>query len=467
MMNENSLISFRPYLLDPVPVTVFTGLPGVGKTALITRITQYLADLPNPRRAQALSDPGLFQADTSCSHCGTTQALQDELKRRIREECPDLFFVEVPIEADPRSVMSSFSDDVQKQYQRRQSGSRARPTRPASLDALVTVIDASTFVARMNSQNSLGADFPELKTLEPEALGDATVDLLAASIELCDVLLLHRTEALTPEFLLSLESCLRALQPRAKIVKAEQGLEHLWVPEVLDTRLFDTEKTEESSTWRQALKKCPPESRTAPGSGPGQWLPVEIWPGADPDLWSVGIVRRFRPFHPQRLADSLDIWTDDLLRTVGQVWLATDGTNSYHLGQVGPSPVFFHPDAPWAVTAPVSEQLEMRREEPELDRIWDAGHGDRFSEVVLVGPRSVIQSAVEELDRCLLTDLEMQSEWSRLEDPFFEEIQAQERKELEVTLQRGKSSLRPTKERKDVPWLRLVPTEASTESNPN
>jgi G3E family GTPase len=332
------------------------------------------------------------------------------------------------------------------------------------LDALVTVIDASTFVARMNSQNTLAVDFPGIKTTEPEALNDATVDLLAASIETCDVLLVHRFETLSPDFMLSLQSCLRALQPRAKIVLAAPGQEALWVPEVLGTRLFDSEKTEESSTWRQALKKCPPESRTAPGSEPGGWLPVEIWPEADPDLWAVGVVRRFRPFHPKRLADSLDQWTDDLLRTVGQIWLATDGGNSYHLGQIGPSPVFFHPDAPWAVTASPSEQMEMRREEPELDRIWDSGHGDRFSEIVLIGPQSVIQEAVHELDRCLVTEDEISVDWSKFEDPFYEEMQAQERRERNSGRDDDLASRRPGRERPSVPWLKLVPPVPSSES---
>jgi len=462
-MSESSLISFRPYLLDPVPVTVVSGLPGAGKSELIRQMIEFLAQGAPPKKANLLDDAKLMKPDASCSHCGVTDALQDEFKRQIREECPDQFFVEVPIEVDPRMIMSSFPPEVQRQYQRREPGSRARPTRPASLDALVTVIDASTFVKRMNSQNSLAADFPGLKTTEPEALNDATVDLLAASIETCDVLLVHRFESLSSDFMLSLQSCLRALQPRAKIVLAAEGKEALWIPEVLDTRLFDLEKTEGSSTWRQALKKCPPESRTAPGSEAGGWLPVEMWPGADPDLWCVGIFRRFRPFHPKRLADSLDHWTDDLLRTVGQIWLATDGGHSYHLGQIGPSPVFFHPDAPWAVTAPLSDQLEMRREEPELDRIWDSGHGDRFTEIVLIGPQAVIQEAVHELDLCLLTDAEMTADWTKFDDPFFEEMQAQEKRERASISSEEGAGRRPPRERANVPWLKLVPPSQPTD----
>ena len=459
-MDTNSLISFRPYLLDPVPVTVFCGLPGAGKSELISKVAEFIASGPNPRKSQTLSDPSLFKADTACAHCGITQALQDELRRRIQQECPDYFLVEVPVECDPRSVAHSFSGEVQKQYQKRQSGARSRPTRQASLDALVSVVDVSSFAARLNSQQSLGADFPGLKVSQPEVLQDSTADILAASIETCDVLLLHRYQGVSPEFLISLESCLRALQPRAKIVRAELGQEELWIPEILGTRLFDSEATEESSTWRQALKKCPPESRTAQGSAQGEWLPVEIWRDVDPELWTVALVRRFRPFHPERLARVLDGWSDLLLRTVGQVWLATDGAQSYHLGQIGPSPVFFHPDAPWAVTAPISEQQAIRREEPELDRIWDPGHGDRFSEIVLVGPRPAIEEAVAAFDYSLLTDAEMKMDWTKFRDPFHEEILAQEKAEQGQS--EAPSSRSP---RKEVPWLKLVKDQPSPELN--
>jgi|GEM_PF-3169130 len=458
-MDKNSLISFRPYLLDPVPVTVFVGLPGSGKTELVGQISAYLSGLPAPSTVQVLSDPRLFQLDSSCPHCGVTQAFQEELKRRIREECPDQFLVEVPVEFDVRTLAHSFSGSVQKQYQNRVMGARSSPTRQASLDAIVSIIDVSTFAERLSSQKSISADFPHIKPTEPQVMQDSTADLLAASIETCDVMVLHRFGNASEDYVLSLESCLRALQPRAKIIRAVEGYEGVWVPELLGTRLFDPEQTEASSTWRQALKKCPPESRTAPGSQAGEWLPVEMWPGVDAEVWSVGIVRRFKPFHPERLASALDAWSDVLLRTVGQVWLATDGSNSYHLGQIGPSPVFFHPDAPWAVTAPLADQQAIRQEEPEIDRIWDAGHGDRFSEIVLVGPRETISEAVAVLDSCLLSDVEMKQDWSKLRDPFHEELVSQEQAEAKP------SEARPGGARKQVPWLRLVESEPG--SNPS
>ena len=102
-MSDSSLISFRPYLLDPVPVTVVAGLPGCGKTELIRRIAATLAAQNPPKKAKIIDDPSLMKVDSSCSHCGSTQALQDELKRLVREECPDQFLVEVPIDVDPGS----------------------------------------------------------------------------------------------------------------------------------------------------------------------------------------------------------------------------------------------------------------------------------------------------------------------------------------------------------------------------
>ncbi|HBS44772.1 MAG TPA: cobalamin biosynthesis protein CobW, partial [Paenibacillus sp.] len=72
-------------------------------------------------------------------------------------------------------------------------------------------------------------------------------DLLIDQIETCDVLLLNKCDLLEEEELNKLEAVLRKLQPTAKLIRTVNGV--VDPKEILNTGLFDFEKTSLSSGW--------------------------------------------------------------------------------------------------------------------------------------------------------------------------------------------------------------------------
>lgn len=49
---------------------------------------------------------------------------------------------------------------------------------------------------------------------------------------------------------------------------------------------------------------------------------------------------------------------------------------------------------------------------------WDIEFGDRHTKLVFIGTDLDPEAITKELDQCLLTESEFDSDWSQLEDPF-------------------------------------------------
>lgn len=72
----------------------------------------------------------------------------------------------------------------------------------------------------------------------------------------------------------------------------------------------------------------------------------------------------------------------------------------------------------WIAAYPKDEQQQILKDEPELLERWDDLYGDRMTELVLIGIQMNQQEIENELDQCLLTEIELQHDWSLYEDPL-------------------------------------------------
>jgi G3E family GTPase len=72
----------------------------------------------------------------------------------------------------------------------------------------------------------------------------------------------------------------------------------------------------------------------------------------------------------------------------------------------------------WIATYPKDEQQQIFHDEPELLKSWDDLYGDRMTELVMIGIQMNQQEIEKELDQCLLTEMELQQDWSLYEDPL-------------------------------------------------
>jgi G3E family GTPase len=202
---------------DKIPVTVLTGYLGAGKTTLLNRI---LSEPHGKRYAVIVNEFGeigidnelvvgadeeVFEMNNGCICCtvrGDLVRILDGLMRRKGKF--DAIIVETTGLADPAPVAQTFFVDE----------SVGRRTK---LDAVVTVADAKWLNERLK-------DAPEAKN----------------QIAFADVILINKTDLVSPEELREVEARIRGINPYAKVHKAE----HAKVPldAVLGRNAFDLDR---------------------------------------------------------------------------------------------------------------------------------------------------------------------------------------------------------------------------------
>jgi hypothetical protein len=72
----------------------------------------------------------------------------------------------------------------------------------------------------------------------------------------------------------------------------------------------------------------------------------------------------------------------------------------------------------WAAALPEEERRELLREDPSIAENWDEKYGDRINKIVFIGLDMDRPALTGELDKCLLTDDEMDMDWRAFRDDF-------------------------------------------------
>jgi G3E family GTPase len=204
-------------MTDKIPVTVLTGYLGAGKTTLLNRI---LSEPHGKKYAVIVNEFGeigidndlvvgadeeVFEMNNGCICCtvrGDLVRILDGLMRRKGKF--DAIIVETTGLADPAPVAQTFFIDENV-------GRRTR------LDAVVTVADAKWLNDRLK-------DAPEAKN----------------QIAFADVILLNKTDLVTPEELSEVEARIRGINPYAKLHKTQRS--QIALSEVLDRNAFDLDR---------------------------------------------------------------------------------------------------------------------------------------------------------------------------------------------------------------------------------
>ncbi|MBU9713451.1 GTP-binding protein [Evansella tamaricis] len=388
-----------------IPVTVLSGYLGAGKTTILNHILKNReglkvavivndmseinidAELVKQGGELSRTEEKLVEMSNGCICCTLREDLLMEVEKLAKAGNVDYIVIESTGISEPTPVAQTFS------YIDEELGIDL--TKLCQLDTMVTVVDANRFWKGFRSGDSL--------LDRKEALGEEDTreiaDLLIDQIEFCDVLLLNKCDLVSEIELEKLEKVLRTLQPKAKIIRSVNG--KISPKEVLHTNLFNFEEASSSAGWIRELSQ-----------GHQQHTP-------ETDEYGISsfVYQRRLPFHSERFNNWIHSMPKEVVRAKGIVWCATRNNLALLMSQAGPS-VTIEPITYWVASLPKIEQEQILKQNPHLLDDWDVEFGDRHTKLVFIGVDLEPNLITRELDNCLLTSQEYDTDWGMLPDPF-------------------------------------------------
>ena len=391
---------------NKLPVTVLSGFLGAGKTTILSHILnnregKKVAVIVNDM-SEINIDANMVKSDVSLSHkeekliemsngcicCTLREDLLLEVNKLAKDDKFDYLVIESTGISEPLPVAETFTfadeDGVSL-------------SDVATLDTMVTVVDAVNFLK----------DYDEAKYLKEsgESLGEdderSVADLLVDQVEFADILLISKIDLVEASEVSRLKAILKTLNTHAQIIPISLG--KIDIDKVINTNLFDFERAEKAPGWLKEMQ--------------GEHVPETEEYG----ISSFSYVAR-RPFYPEKIHKLLHDTKrfGKLIRSKGYFWLGTRPEFVGQWNQAGGIARYGFAGRFWK-SVPKQEWPEDEESLNIINKHWVEPFGDMRQELVFIGQNLDKEHMTEALDDCLLTDedlLKGKAHWATFTDPF-------------------------------------------------
>jgi len=399
--------------INKIPVLLITGYLGSGKTTLLNRI---LTNEKGIRFAVIVNDIGEVNIDASLIQKGGVVSQNDDslvalqngciccslkmdLIAQLHDLCAQHAFDYIVIEAsgicEPAPIAQTLCSYAQMVPQFAADG---LPT----LDCICSVVDALRLRDEFDGGDALAHYIPKEEDLAA---------LVIEQIEFSNIILLNKASEVSEEELVRIKAIIRAIQPTAEII--ETNYCDVDLEKLLNTRLFDFDKTATSAAWIQEVEDAShhhehhhhDDDEDDDDDDEHEHHHHDHDHEDHDHLAEFGIDTYVyyarRPFDLGLFDEFVAThWPKNVLRCKGMCYFAEEYDMCYLFEQAGKQ-FNLRKAGEWFATMPKEELMQLMADDAQLRKDWDDQYGDRMQKLVFIGQHLDRKALTDALDKCL------------------------------------------------------------------